>query len=297
MIFGGRYLIFMMSLFSMYVGLIYNDSFSLPMFFGSSGWTLVESPHENHYTFDRTYSFGIDPIWHLADNSLLFLNSYKMKLSVILGILQMTFGIVLSVFNSLYFRKPINIYCEFIPQVLFLTCSFGYLVIIIIYKWLRSDFGTYLNAEGVLSNRDPPGLLNTLIFMFLKPGTVEPADQLYSGQGFIQMILVLVALVCVPWMLLVKPYLLRKQHQKEVEEYGLIRHESPKNSEDGSVVDYHNEPSAGTGHGHGHGEFDFGEIVVHQVIHTIEFCLGAISNTASYLRLWALSLAHARNYC
>ena len=57
-----------------------------------------------------TYPFGVDPVWHGTRSELPFLNSLKMKMSILLGVAQMNLGIVMSFFNAKFFRNGINIW-------------------------------------------------------------------------------------------------------------------------------------------------------------------------------------------
>lgn len=313
-LFDGRYIILLMGLFAVYTGLIYNDCFSRSFNIFGTGWDLnvnwgsiSKAAVESYLKEDdakgvmldpkKTYSgipyyFGMDPIWQMAVNKLTFINSFKMKLSIVFGVTHMIFGVCLSFFNHRHFKKPLNIFSEFIPQVLFLFCIFGYLVILIFYKWIAINV-----------NEKQPSLLLTLINMFLSFGKVEKDGTLFKGQAVIQTILVVIAVLCVPWMLLFKPFYLRYQH-KGTEGQGFQRLSSRSSSPvsvavnidpsvEGEVIQHDLQPLAGQHSDDEHEEFDFGEVFVHQAIHTIEYCLGCISNTASYLRLWALSLAHA----
>lgn len=90
MVFGGRYIIFFMGLFSVYTGLIYNDVFSQVMTLMNSGytWTHVNGTDKWVGVYQKTYGFGVDPAWHGSENALIFSNSYKMKMAIIFGVIH-----------------------------------------------------------------------------------------------------------------------------------------------------------------------------------------------------------------
>ncbi|XP_042360230.1 V-type proton ATPase 116 kDa subunit a isoform X1 [Plectropomus leopardus] len=322
MVFAGRYIILLMGIFSVYTGMIYNDCFSKSLNIFGSGWSVrpmfdirrggnwtFEILQENKLmqldpvidgVFTGPYPFGIDPIWNIATNKLTFLNSFKMKMSVILGVIHMLFGVTLSLLNHRYFDKPLNIYLGFIPEIIFMSSLFGYLVILIFYKWIAYD---------VKISKDAPSLLIAFINMFLFNYSDPSNKPLYRGQMVVQSLLVVIALACVPCMLIVKTLVMRRQYlwRKHLgtQNFGGIRVGNGPTEDEAEIIQ-HDQLSQHSEEEPEHcllspavkareeEEFNFGDVAVHQAIHTIEYCLGCISNTASYLRLWALSLAHAQ---
>lgn len=333
MAFAGRYMLLCMGLCGIYCGLIYNDVFSIAMSsYGGSRWIYPEVTRSATVvnasgtfvvtypslatvavkasgTWSDVYPFGVDPVWHAANNDLLFFNSLKMKMSVIFGITQMTFGLLLKVANALHFRSRVDLLLEALPQLIFMLSLFGYMIFLIVFKW-SINWNDAASAPGA-----PPSLIDTLINIALKPGTVQ--DQMYSGQPAVQLIILSIVFVTVPIMLFGKPlaaHFAGKAKSAAVEAAvekinpianGAISAASPSpfavghaqddsNSSLTEVADVNALDRSHAVDGEiGHGE-SFSDVFVHQAIETIEFVLGSISNTASYLRLWALSLAHSQ---
>jgi V-type H+-transporting ATPase subunit a len=102
-----------MGIFAFYCGLIYNDMTSIALnLFGScydptSAGVKTNADGSAKRIFKRddcVYPFGMDPVWSISTNGLTFFNGYKMKLAVILGVLQMMFGIFLKGLNAISFK-------------------------------------------------------------------------------------------------------------------------------------------------------------------------------------------------
>jgi len=261
----------------------------------------------------------LDPIWHVTSNEIVYFNGFKMKTAVIFGVFQMYFGLMIRGLNSIYFNSKIDFFFEFMPMLTYATSFFLYMDFMIFLKWSinweermssatcydpagpewQSDWtlcdttspdgdgtctpwgytctGKDTTAEkcpldygGSGDGCQPPSIMTTLMSIVLSPGSVD--EPLYEGQAGIQLILVAIFFLSIPVLLLGKPLCLNAMHNKKPK----ITHAEDDDDDD-----------------HGDEEHSFGDIFIHQAIETIETALGWISCTASYLRLWALSLAHS----
>ncbi|KAK6026232.1 V-type ATPase subunit family protein [Ostertagia ostertagi] len=348
MFFGGRYIILLMGLFSIHAGIIYNDAFAKSFnIFGSTwlnpypnqtlhDWTIESEQNKKEFLIEMDpgysyqhaggpYPYGVDPIWNVAENKLNFLNSMKMKLSVIVGIAQMTFGVILSFYNYRFFKSKIDIFTVFIPQMLFMTCIFIYLCLQIIVKWIFF----WVRAEYIFGQLYPgshcaPSLLIGLISMFMfkdrpagfvqmdKPiagtgtnGTniqyVEQEQcyltQWYPGESAVEHAVIIAVLVpsdaCSKVLNLLSHGAAEEKARRPMGSNISVRANVVADDSEIIINGNHKVEEAEAAGGHGHDEA-FGDVMVHQAIHTIEYVLGCVSHTASYLRLWALSLAHAQ---
>jgi V-type H+-transporting ATPase subunit a len=242
-ILGFRYFLMLMALCGMYNGFIYNEWFGLPIDIFGSHWSQTGNETQWTKTDQSVYIIGLDPVWMFKDNELIFTNSMKMKIAVVMGVTQMVFGMILQLIKQVRRKAWIQLFLGWLPQMMYLGSFFVYMVAIVIIKWCQPPDG-----EGI-------NLIQTLINMILQPGTVDKSEELFDHQSTVQIVVLIVFLSSIPLMLIVKPI---------VE----------------MIV-----------HGIGNGIL---EVFVITLIEVIEFTLSALSHTASYLRLWALSLAHSQ---
>ncbi|CAK5108512.1 unnamed protein product [Meloidogyne enterolobii] len=160
-----------------------------------------------------------------AKSFSIFGSAWKNPYPVILGIAQMTFGVCLSYQNYKYFNSSIEIFTVFIPQMIFMGSIFIYLCLQIVLKWLLF----WVKPETIFGRQYPGS---------------HCAPSLLS---FLEAILVIIAVLCIPIMLFGKPIHIL-MHQRRAK----------------------------------------------RAVSDNMYVLGCVSHTASYLRLWALSLAHAQ---
>lgn len=246
---SGRFLIVLMGVFGTVTGFFYSDCFSLHVSLFRPSWEVNRLGEMTHTS---NYPIGIDPIWLKSTNGMSFINGYKMKQAILLGLLQMFFGLWLNACNKWRKGDALGFYLEVIPQLLILASIFGYLGALIVLKWLIP----------LPDSRRNPSLLNTVIGMVLWPCKFEERDRLFAGQHSVQVLLLGIFVLSSIVLFVGKPIAILAKNQS---------YPATANRRAATV-----------------------EIFVIQAVHTIEYVLGCVSNTASYLRLWALSLAHAQ---
>ncbi|KAM3968406.1 LOW QUALITY PROTEIN: V-type proton ATPase 116 kDa subunit a 1 [Aphomia sociella] len=249
--FGGRYVILLMGAFSIYAGFLYNDWFSKCI-------TLMDPYWINNFSEEQIAASPLIELDPKAETGPVYM-----------------FGI-----------DPVWI---FIPEILFLTCLFFWLIVMIYFKWF-----TYSAKDEDITKT--PGCAPQILILFIDMvlmSTTKPIEEdceayMFKSQETVQTVLLVIAVLCVPIMLFGPPVYLHRQNkmnrQVSMKTYSKFRKYQHRDSIMVSDAEGNAKKS----------NTQFSELMIHQAVHTIEYVLSTISHTASYLRLWALSLAHSQ---
>ena len=274
----------------MFCGLLYNDFLSIPLDFKrcfkeeqtetpTPTPTIVKIPDCVNY-------FGFDPTWYNSTNELAFINSFKMKLSVIIGVTHMSFGIILKGVNLIFEKKISDFFLVFIPEIVLMLVLFGYMDFLIFVKW---------NIDYSGREHEAPDIKSVLLNIFLKPfepiqnplwGTSDQMERFHK-------IILLTVLLCVLIMLIPKTMIDYSRAKKKYSNSLLGINDGVVHG-DLLLDEGYNDAQQGQQPAKIEAEPKLSDFIVNSLIFTIEFVLGGVSNTASYLRLWALSLAHSQ---
>lgn len=148
-----RYLLLMMGFFSAFCGFMYNDFAAVPIYISNSCYHANPlSPLDMVRNSEScVYPLGVDPIWYASSNELQFVNSFKMKFAVIVGVSHMLIGVVLKGLNAIHYGQPIDFWFEFVPQFIFLLAFFGYMNLMIIIKWVTDWSWVHQNAPSIIT--------------------------------------------------------------------------------------------------------------------------------------------------
>ena len=327
-----RYFFLLCSIFAIFCGFMYNEFFAIPLNLFGTCYTSEKNGElilEKIKGEKCVYPIGLDPSWIGSNNELTFSNSLKMKLSIIVGVLHMMLGIFIRGINNLNKKNMIAFYFEFIPQFLFMGLMFGYLITMIYYKWgtdydnntddAPSLLSIMINMAIKLGEIDGEPLFESFLGF-----SQESINQM--------ILVFCILLVPVMLFVKPIQFYLRKSRTKGIsyrkEEMSLIQNEN-KNEDNLNINEdkednFNNEDNANLNNSGDYSlslsqesaikpnelysqlykaqklkykeesktKFQFIELFIGQLIEVIEYVLGTVSNTASYLRLWALSLAH-----
>jgi len=289
---SARYFLLLMAIFSLFCGLLYNDFLSVPLYFKSCYPKSGEYGDHLEKDSNCTYHFGLDPVWTISTNELMFVNSLKMKFSVIFGVFQMTLGIILKGCNALHEKDLIEFICVFIPQIIFMLILFGYMDFLIFLKWS-------INYKGI--ENQAPDIKSFLMSIFLDFGELpkfseEGKNWILIGDDItifekVHKGILIGSFVCLIIMFIPKIFLSYSKAKEKLNDKKIINIEN-------NIDDNMNENLIPKEHININDRVNqeplLSDFFVASVIDTIEYALGTVSNTASYLRLWALSLAHSQ---